>query len=71
MHVLNNRHEYGNMNSTVELLKTEKKGQKKLLGNLYIQTFQQQGLLIQEQKTSDLNALYSLVQKQIDTPPIT
>jgi len=71
MHILHNRHEYGSIHNTVELLKTCKKGQRNSsCERFYIQTFQQQGLLIQEH-TPDLNPLNTFIQERICTRPMT
>ena len=61
MHILNNRHEYGTPEHTLQLLHPCQKG--KLMNYweaLYIQQLQQQQLLIEEQKPHDVNPLYSL-----------
>jgi hypothetical protein len=72
LHILHNRQEYGSIHNTVELLKTCKKGKRNSCWEpFYIQTFQRQGLLIQEQHTPDLNPLYTFVQERIDTLPMT
>ena len=61
LHVLNNRHEYGNADQTTELLKTCNKGIKmNCWESLFIHIFQQQDILIDEQRVSDLNPLYTL-----------
>jgi hypothetical protein len=57
LHVLNNRHEYGNADQTIELLKTCNKGIKtNCWESLFIHIFQQD-ILIDEQRVNDLNPL--------------
>ena len=62
MHILNNRCIYGITHNTMEILKTCKTVHRMNYWEaLNIQTFQQQGLWIQEQHTPGLNPLYMLV----------
>ena len=64
MHVLNNKHYYGNPEHTLQLLQACEKG--KIINcweSLHIQIRQQQQLLIDEQRTYDFNSLYSLANK--------
>ena len=61
MHILNNIHEYGKPEHTLQLLQLCQKG--KLMSYweaLYVQQLQRQQLLIAEQKTNDINLPYSL-----------
>ena len=51
LHILNNKHEYGNPEQTMQLLKTCSKGKKmNCWESFYMQVLQQQDLLIDEQK---------------------
>ena len=60
LHILNNKHEYGNAEQTIELLKPCNKGKKmKCWESFYIQIFQHQNTLIEEQKVNDLNPPYT------------
>jgi hypothetical protein len=62
LHILNNRHEYGTLHSTMELLKSCKKGWcMNALENYYIQWYQHKVSLIQEQDVGEINTLFSLV----------
>jgi hypothetical protein len=61
LHILNNRHEYGNAEHTMQLIKICNKG--KVMNcwkSFYMQMLQQQKLLIDEQKTNERNPLYAL-----------
>jgi hypothetical protein len=74
LHILNNKHEYGSLEHTVQLLRACSKG--KLMNfweSFYIQTLQQHGLLIEEQKMYEPNPLYALgnITKQIDTRSVS
>jgi len=61
LHILNNRHEYGNLKQTMHLLKTCSKGKKMNCSeSFYIHVLQQQDFLINEQKVNEPNPLYSL-----------
>ena len=61
LHILNNRHEYGNPEHTIQLLQACGKGKiKNSWESFYMQVLQQQNLLIEEQKTNEPNPLYSL-----------
>jgi hypothetical protein len=58
---MNNIHEYGYTDQTIELLKTCNKGIK--MNNwdlLFTHIFQQQDILIDKQRVIDLNPLYTL-----------
>jgi len=56
-----NRHEYGNADQTVELLRTCNKGMKmNCWESRFIHIFQQQDTLIKEQRVNNLNPLYTL-----------
>jgi hypothetical protein len=74
LHILNNRHEYGSLEHTTQLLRPCNKG--KLMNcweSFYIQTLQQHELLIEEQKIYEPNPLYALgdITKQIDTHSVS
>ena len=61
LHIFNNRQEYGSPKHTMQLLQTCDKG--KMMNcweSFYMQTPQQQDLLINEQKTYRLNLPYAL-----------
>jgi hypothetical protein len=61
LHILNSIYEYGSMEDTVELLKTCAKGTKmNCWESLFIQTYQQQVLFIEEQRVNDFNPIYAL-----------
>jgi len=56
----NNKHENGNADQTTQLLKPCNKGNKmNCWESFYIQIFQKQNTLIDEQKVNDLNPLYA------------
>ena len=60
IHILNNRHDYGTPEHSLQLLQTCRKGTiMNCWEALHIQSLQQQQLLIDEQSTNDLNPLYS------------
>ena len=59
MHILNNQHEYGNPEETFQLLQPCQKGKPlNCWESLYIQTLQQQHLLMDDDR--DSKPLYSL-----------
>jgi hypothetical protein len=61
LHILNNRHEYGIAEETLELLKPCNKGTKMNCWEaLYMHAFYQRNMLIEEQKVNDINLLYEL-----------
>jgi len=61
LHILSNKHEYGNLKQTMHLLKTCNKGKKmNCWESFYIQVLQQQDFSIDEQKVNEHNPLYSL-----------
>jgi hypothetical protein len=65
MHILNNRHEYGPIHNTVELLKHINKT--KLLipyEQLHIQSHHHHKQLIPEQNSGEYNPMYQLVYDQ-------
>jgi len=63
LHMLNNRHEYGNAEQTTELLKTCNKGIKmNCWKSFFVHILQKQNVLINKQKVNDLNPLYELAQ---------
>jgi len=60
MHILQNRHEYGPKNETLQLLKSCKKGsQTNCWETMYIQHLHQRNLLLTEQQVSEPNPLFS------------
>jgi hypothetical protein len=60
LHIPNNKHECGNADQTIELLKPCNKGNKtNCWESFYIRIFQQPNTLIDEQKFNDLNPLYT------------
>jgi len=62
LHILNNRHEYGTAEETLEFLKACNKGTRMNCWEiLYMQTFYQRNVLIEEQQVNDINPLYELV----------
>jgi hypothetical protein len=72
MHILNNRHEYGPLHNTMELLKQINKT-KFLISyeQLYIQSHHHHKQLIPEQNIGEYNPMYQLVyNKQITSHPI-
>ena len=61
LHILQNRHEYGTIADTLQLLKKCQKGTRMNCWEaLYIQIFHQHNLLITEQQVNDSNLLYEL-----------
>jgi hypothetical protein len=63
LHILNNRHEYGNAEQTTELVKPCNKGIKmNYWESFFILILQKQNVLINKQKVNDLNPLYELAQ---------
>ena len=61
LHILNNRHEYGTAEETLELLKPCSKGKRMNCWEaLYMQGFYQRNILIEEQQVNDINPLYKL-----------
>ena len=61
LHILQNRHEYGTMAGTLQLLKTCRKGTcMNCWEALYMQVFHQHIILITEQQVSDTNPLNEL-----------
>ena len=61
LHILNNRHEYGPLKDTMELIKPIKKPAMLIpYEQLTIQTFHQNGLLIPEQNCNEHNPLFLL-----------
>jgi hypothetical protein len=62
LHVLNNKHEYGPINSTMTLIKSCRKGwHMNILENFYIQYYHQNGTLIQDQQQSEQNILFKII----------
>jgi hypothetical protein len=61
LHILNNRHEYGPVDQTLELLKPCQKGSKlNCWETFFIHQLHQQNCLITEQQITDTNPLYAL-----------
>jgi len=61
--ILNNKHKYGNIEQTIELLKPcNKEFKMKIWESLFIHILQIQNLLIEEQKVNDPNPPYELAQ---------
>jgi hypothetical protein len=57
-HILNNRHEYGTAEETLELLKScQKSTRMSCWETFYIQLFHQHNILINEQQVYDVNHL--------------
>jgi len=60
LHILNNKHEYGNADQTVELLKPcNRRNKVNCWESFCVQIFQHQNKLIDEQKANDLNPPYT------------
>ena len=71
LYILNNRHEYGIPERTMQLLKACGKGKPmNCWESFYMQVLQQQNLLIDEQKTNEPNPLYALtnITKHVTQP---
>jgi len=63
LHMLHNKHEYGNIEQTIELLKPHNKGVKmNVWESFFIHILQKQNLLIEEQKVNDPTPLFELAQ---------
>ena len=60
LHILSNKHEYGNASLKLELLKSCHKGKRVNCWETYIQAFHQHKISITEQQVSDINPLYEL-----------
>jgi hypothetical protein len=61
LHMLNNKHEYGNAGHTIQPLKSCTIGNKmNFRGSFYIHIFQQQNSLIDEENVKDLKPIYNL-----------
>jgi hypothetical protein len=61
MHILNNKHQYGSTEDTLQLLKPCNKGRRmSRLENFYIQLHQKLGSLVEEQSTYEHNPLYTM-----------
>ena len=71
LHILNNRHEYGNINDTMTLLKPINKPHLLLLfEQIYIQTLYHNSELIPEQHPNEQNELFELLQhKHLTSQP--
>jgi hypothetical protein len=62
LHVLNNRHEFGPINSTMTLIRSRKKGSHmNTLENFYIHDYHQNGTLIPEQQLREPSILFKLI----------
>jgi len=62
LHILQNRHEYGTVADTLQLLKTCQKGTHMNCSEaIYMQVLHQHKVLIKEQQVSQTNPLYQLV----------
>jgi hypothetical protein len=60
---LSNRHEYGPIDTTIDLLKPSEKGKRlKSWENYYIQEYQTRGQLKDEKNTQEANPLFQLAQ---------
>jgi len=60
-HILNNRHEYGTKEDTLKLLKKCQEGKHTHCWEaLYMQTFHQKKVLINEQQIGDTNPLFEI-----------
>ena len=65
MSILEHRHEYGPLNNTMALIKTCRKGSyMNILEQYYIQLYQKQDALIEEQHPMEENILFKFI-----TPP--
>jgi hypothetical protein len=63
MHILNNDHQYGPIEDTLQLIIPCNKGTRmNCLRNLYIQQYHKLGLLMDEQNTFEHNCLFALIQ---------
>ena len=61
MHILQNRHEYGAIENTLQLLKVCRKSTRmNSRETLYMQIFHQHKILITEQQIGDINPFYEL-----------
>ena len=61
LHILNNRHEYGTAEETLELLKPSNKGTRMNCWEaFYMQAFHQHKILIKKQQVNDINPLFEL-----------
>jgi hypothetical protein len=62
IHILNNIHEYGPIQTTMQIIKTcNKDWYMNCLGNVYIQQYKLQGSLTDEQNTVEINPLFTLI----------
>jgi hypothetical protein len=62
-HILNNRHQLGPIEDTLQIIKPCTKGtQMNCFENFYIQLYHKQGLLMEEQKKTETNSLYAIIQ---------
>ena len=63
IHILNNRHEYGTTENTLQLIKPCRKSSKmNHWENMYIQIYRQNSKLIEEQQVSEINPLFKYAQ---------
>ena len=62
IHILNNKHEYDPIQTTVQIIKTwNKDWYMNCLRNFYIQQYQLQGSLTDKQNTIEINPLFTLI----------
>jgi hypothetical protein len=62
IHILNNKHEYGPIQTNMQIIKTwNKDWYMNGLGNLYIQQYQLQESLTDKQNTVKINPLFTLI----------
>jgi hypothetical protein len=72
LHILDNRHEYGPIQDTMQLIKPCSKCRNmNIMENLYIQIFHRQGILIDEQFATERNPLFQLIDHTPPTPSNT
>jgi hypothetical protein len=63
IHILNNNHQYGSVEETLQLITPRRKGTRmNCLENFYIQLHKKVGSLIEEQSTYEHNTLFDLIQ---------
>ena len=63
VHILNNRHEYGTTENTLQLIKPCRKSSKiNHWENMYIQIYRQYNKLIEEQQVNEPNPLFEYAQ---------
>jgi len=63
LHILNNRHEYGPQEETMQLVKTRTKDKHTNSWEaMYIQEYHRKGMLVTEQQPGDHNVLFDIIQ---------